>query len=63
VGSRFLHRALIIRLAAQHRLPRVYPFRFYATDGGLISYGSDPIDLHCRAAVYVDFALLKWLAP
>ena len=49
--------------SAQHRLPTVHPFRFYATDGGLISYGPDPIDPHRRAAVYVDFALLKWLAP
>jgi putative ABC transport system substrate-binding protein len=35
-------------------LPAVYPFRFYATDGGLVSYGPDPIDPHRRAATYVD---------
>jgi putative tryptophan/tyrosine transport system substrate-binding protein len=53
-GFAILHRALIITLAARQRLPAVYPFRFYATDGGLISYGPDPIDPHRRAAAYVD---------
>ena len=49
-GFAILHRELIIKLAAQHRLPAVYPFRFYATGGGLVSYGPDPIDPHRRAA-------------
>src|SRR5205814_8533724 len=48
------HRDLIVRLAAQHRLPAVYPFRFYAAAGGLIAYGADWIDLYRRAATYVD---------
>src|SRR5262249_37604564 len=48
------HRGLIITLAARHRLPAVYPFRFYVTGGGLISYGADSIDPHRRAAEYVD---------
>jgi ABC-type uncharacterized transport system substrate-binding protein len=48
------HRDLIIALAARHRLPAVYPFRFYVTAGGLISYGADSIDSHRRAAGYVD---------
>ena len=39
-----IHRDLIVALAAQHRLPAVYPFRYFATRGGLISYGPDPID-------------------
>jgi putative tryptophan/tyrosine transport system substrate-binding protein len=52
-GFAILHRELIIALAARHRLPAVYPFRFYAIDGGLISYGPDPIDPHRRAAQYV----------
>ena len=36
------HRDLIIALAARHRLPAVYPYRFFVTGGGLISYGPDP---------------------
>jgi ABC-type uncharacterized transport system substrate-binding protein len=38
------HRDLIINLAARYRLPAVYPFRFWAVAGGLVSYGPDPID-------------------
>ena len=53
-GFAILHRELIIALAARHRLPAVYPFRFYAIGGGLLSYGPDPIDPHRRAARYVD---------
>jgi putative tryptophan/tyrosine transport system substrate-binding protein len=53
-GFAILHRELIIALAARYRLPAIYPFRFYAMDGGLISYGPDPIDPHRRAAQYVD---------
>jgi putative ABC transport system substrate-binding protein len=45
---------LIISLAARHRLPATYPFRSFAAEGGLISYGSDPIDAHRQAAGYVD---------
>ena len=47
-------RKLIIMLAARHRLPAVYPFRYFVTSGGLISYGPDPIDVFRRAAGYVD---------
>jgi putative ABC transport system substrate-binding protein len=49
-----LHRALIFRMADRHRLPAVYPFRFYAVDGGLASYGPDMIDQYRRVAGYVD---------
>jgi putative ABC transport system substrate-binding protein len=49
-----VHRDLIINLAAQHRLPAVYPLRFFVTSGGLISYGPDSIDPYRRAAAYVD---------
>ena len=49
-----VHRDLIISLAAKHRLPAVYPFRYYVTAGGLMSYGADPIDQYRRAAGYVD---------
>jgi putative ABC transport system substrate-binding protein len=48
------HRELIVRLAAQYRLPAIYPFRYFATGGGLMSYGIDIVDLFRRAAVYVD---------
>jgi putative tryptophan/tyrosine transport system substrate-binding protein len=43
-----LHRDLIITLAAQHRLPAVYPYHVYATDGGLMSYGPDIVDQYRR---------------
>jgi putative tryptophan/tyrosine transport system substrate-binding protein len=61
-GFAILYRELIIALAARHRLPAVYPFRFYAIGGGLISYGPDPIDPHRRAARYVD-RILKGEKP
>jgi putative ABC transport system substrate-binding protein len=48
------HRKLIISLAARHRLPAAYPFRFFVTDGGLIYYGPDSIDPQRQAAGYVD---------
>jgi hypothetical protein len=48
------HRKLIIGLAARHRLPAVYPFRYYPTSGGLISYGPGTVDSYRRAAAYVD---------
>jgi len=47
------HRKLIVALAARHRLPAVYPFRYFATSGGLISYGPDTTDPFRRAAGYV----------
>jgi putative ABC transport system substrate-binding protein len=48
------HRDLIVRLAAQHRLPAVYPLRLFVTTGGLISYGPDIVDQYRQAAGYVD---------
>ena len=53
---------LIISLAARDRLPAVYPFPSYGADGGLICYGPDPIDLHRKAAGYVD-RILKGEKP
>jgi putative tryptophan/tyrosine transport system substrate-binding protein len=47
-------RQLIISLAARYRLPAIYPNRYYATEGGLISYGTDIIDQYKRAADDVD---------
>src|SRR5262249_52848060 len=55
-------RDLIIRLALRHKLPAVYPFRYYAIDGGLISYGPDTHDPIRRAAGYVD-RILKGEKP
>jgi putative ABC transport system substrate-binding protein len=49
-------------LAARHRLPAVYAWRYYVTDGGLISYGPDSIDQYRRAAGYVD-RILKGEKP
>jgi putative ABC transport system substrate-binding protein len=54
LGGTAIHRDLIIALAAKHRLPAVYPHRYFATGGGLISYGPDTIDQYRRAAVYID---------
>jgi putative tryptophan/tyrosine transport system substrate-binding protein len=51
------HRNLIIALALQYRLPNVYGYRLYPVSGGLASYGPDVIDVHRRAASYVDRVL------
>ena len=48
------HRAPIILAAARNNIPAVYVFSFYARDGGLLSYGSDQVDISRRAATYVD---------
>jgi putative ABC transport system substrate-binding protein len=49
-----IHRALIIGLAARHKLPAVYPFRIFPADGGLMSYGLDFAETFRQAATYVD---------
>jgi putative tryptophan/tyrosine transport system substrate-binding protein len=49
-----IHRDVIISLAERYRLPAIYPFRYFATTGGLLSYGSDTLDLFRRSAAYVD---------
>jgi putative tryptophan/tyrosine transport system substrate-binding protein len=49
-----VHRDLIITLAAQYRLPAVYPVPYFVTSGGLISYGPNVVDQYRRAAAYVD---------
>jgi putative ABC transport system substrate-binding protein len=56
------HRELIIARAQQHRLPAVYPFRYFAVQGGLIYYGPDPVDQYRQAARYVD-RILKGERP
>jgi putative ABC transport system substrate-binding protein len=45
---------MIIGLAARHKLPAVYPYRFFAADGGQIAYGPDTIEPYRRGAGYVD---------
>jgi putative tryptophan/tyrosine transport system substrate-binding protein len=49
-----VHRKLIVELAARFRLPALYPFRYFAEDGGLVSYGIDRNDQVRHAAAYVD---------
>ena len=57
-----VHRNLIITLAARHKLPAVYPWRFFVTSGGLISYGPNFIEQHRQAAGYID-RILKGEKP
>jgi putative ABC transport system substrate-binding protein len=56
------HRAEVTELAARHRLPAVYAYRFFADSGGLLSYGSDLLDNFRRAAIYAD-RILKGERP
>lgn len=51
------HRRLIIALAAQWRIPAIYAYRYFADEGGLLSYGVDVLDLFRRAPDYVDRVL------
>jgi putative ABC transport system substrate-binding protein len=61
-GGTAAHRKLIISLAARYKLPSVYPYRYWALDGGLISYGPNTHDPVRRAAGYVD-RILKGEKP
>ena len=61
-GLATAHRHLIIELAARYRLPALYPFRYYVTGDGLMSYGPDQVDQFRRAAGYVD-RILKGEKP
>jgi putative ABC transport system substrate-binding protein len=56
------YREAIVALAARHRVPAAYPFRFFATSGGLMSYGTDVTEVFRRAAAYVD-RILKGTSP
>ncbi len=53
-GATIVHRDLIIALAARYRLPAVYQYRLFVTEGGLMSYGNDLADQYRQAASYVD---------
>ena len=57
-----VHRAEIVSLAARYHLPTVYPWRFFAELGGLLSYGSVQGDMFRVAATYVD-RILKGEKP
>jgi len=57
-----VHRKRIIELAAEYRLPTIYYFRYFATDGGLIAYGPDEMDLFQRTAGYVN-RILRGASP
>ena len=61
-GGLAARRDVIIGLASRHKLPAVYPFRYYAVDGGLMSYGPETHDPIRRAAGYVD-RILKGEKP
>jgi putative tryptophan/tyrosine transport system substrate-binding protein len=61
-ASASAHGALIIALAARYKLPAIYPFRYHATAGGLISYGPDYVEPFRPAAGYVD-RILKGEKP
>jgi putative ABC transport system substrate-binding protein len=49
-----VHRLLIIELAARHRVPTIYQYRYFAASGGLISYGTVALDQYSKAAGYID---------
>ena len=51
------HRETIVALAARHRVPTVYPFRVFAAQGGLMSYGMNRVGVYRDAASYVDRVL------
>ena len=53
-GTTIVHRDLIIALAARHRLPAVYSLHLFVAAGGLMSYGTDQVDMFRQAASYVD---------
>jgi putative ABC transport system substrate-binding protein len=53
-GLMSANRELIAGLALRHSLPAIYPYSYFTSSGGLISYGTDALDLYRRAAVYVD---------
>jgi putative ABC transport system substrate-binding protein len=61
-GLLIVHRALIVELAANYKLPAVYPFRIFAEAGGLLSYGTSFKAIYQRAAEYVD-KILKGASP
>jgi putative ABC transport system substrate-binding protein len=62
VGGTAVRRDVIVAAAAKYRLPAIYPYRYFARNGGLISYGPDTVEPYVRAASYVD-RILKGEKP
>ena len=58
-GRSLIHRDLIIELAARHKLPAIYPYRYFVTAGGLMAYGPDEIEQYRQAAGYIDRILRR----
>ena len=61
-GLAIVRRDLVIALADKYRIPAIYPFRYFVTGGGLMSYGPDAVDQYKRAAGYVN-RILKGEKP
>ena len=61
-GSTIVNRDTFLASAARYRLPAVYPFREFATNGGLMAYGADIVEQYDRAAGYID-RILKGEKP
>jgi putative ABC transport system substrate-binding protein len=57
-----IHRQLITAKAIQYQIPAIYPFRYFAVEGGLLSYGADLIDLYRRTGSLID-RILKGAKP
>jgi ABC-type uncharacterized transport system substrate-binding protein len=57
-----IHRETIIRMAAQHHLPSVYPYRYFVESGGLMAYGTDIRD-QCRQAAHYVHRILNGTQP
>jgi putative ABC transport system substrate-binding protein len=49
-----LHRNVVIVQTAKRKIPAIYPFRYFAAEGGLMAYGADLVDLYRRTPAYVD---------
>lgn len=58
----FSYREKLVAVTAQHRMPAIYPIRPFASEGGLIAYGIDRVDLYRRAGAYID-RILKGAKP
>jgi len=61
-SAALIYREMIVATASQRRLPAVYPYRFFAADGGLVAYGPDQQGQYSQAASYVD-RILKGEKP